>query len=167
MKWQCNAQPVKVCVAQDAAERSFGSSLQSSIHFILGCLLGSLDNEINDGHIGCRDTESNPVQLPLQLGQNESNGLKKDELPVNEEKGAPHTAAAPVDVGTMLTAPARARRRSLCRRWQPSIAFTRLGWFVQDHLVTSVRMSCGHGSILHTKLFLEHLANTCHTICGA
>lgn len=83
-------------VAEDALQLAVGSSLDGVVDlFDRGVLLGD-ELEVDDRDVRGRNADRGAVQLALQVRQNEAD------------------AAAPVEVGIMDRAAARARYRSLC-----------------------------------------------------
>jgi len=80
---------------EDTLELAGGFFTERGVDFVGGDLLGGLDDEIDDGHVRRRDAERDAVELALELRQDERDSL-----------------GAPVEVGTMFKATARARRKS-------------------------------------------------------
>jgi hypothetical protein len=86
-----------------------------------GCAWAShLDNKVNHGDVGGGHAESNPVELALELGQHQGDGLGgSGGGGHNTEGSGPSTAQVAVRG-------------------------------VQQALVTRVRVGCGHGALDHT-----------------
>ncbi len=84
-------------VAEDALEGAFRSLFEGGVQsFGSDGLLGD-EGQIDDGDVGCGDADGKAVQLARTLGMTSLRAL-----------------AAPVEVGIIDKAAARARRRSLC-----------------------------------------------------
>ena len=80
---------------EDALELAIGGFAEGLVDFIGGDLLGGLDDEIDDETFGVGTRSAMPLSLPLSCGKTSATAL-----------------AAPVEVGTMFKAAARARRKS-------------------------------------------------------
>ena len=90
-------------ILQDPLQRSCSGFLERLVDLLFGRGLFDLDHEIHKRHVGGRHPDGEAVQLPFQAGSTR-----------------PIALAAPVEVGIMLRAAARARLRSL---WGRSSSF--------------------------------------------
>lgn len=123
--------------AQNAVEWSVGGLTESFVDLLGESLLLDLDDQIDHGHGGGRDTESDTVQLALELGEDEGDRLGGTGGGGDDVQGG-GTGATEIAVGS-----------------------------IEKTLVTGVGVGGGHGALDDAKLLVEDLDERSEAVGGA
>jgi hypothetical protein len=113
-----------ISVLDDVLVSTLGSFFDGFLDFIIGSFLLEADDEVDDGDIEGRDTESKTAvdrRLDKRTQDKISDDMTYVSLPLSEGMTLPTAFAAPVEEGMMLLPTARPPRQSL---WEgPSTVF--------------------------------------------